>query len=276
MRLTEPICVAATDADDIVPDVSAVTQSSLTMTPLGELRYGRVPTAELADWLQACCEVGLRSELQTPRIAGLGGDGLGHSLTRMEFLVVRDLDVASLSEKENLHGEDPRVSEGRIVAYAEFTYHPAEQVSTQQEDSKPSGEASGSEWKSLQPPAWVHRELYEHWNNTVEAALRKQFGGLHCFEVRGLSTLSPSYLRKGIASKLLSWILPWADRLNVPVVLAATPPGYPLYLKHGFVPVGANRGAIECDMEDWGGSGIHRHILMVKRPEKKAAGELKQ
>lgn len=77
MRLTEPISLSLDDADAIVPDMAAITQSSLTMTPLGELRYGTVPEDELTVWLRACYKVGLPGELKTPRITSVDKDGLG-------------------------------------------------------------------------------------------------------------------------------------------------------------------------------------------------------
>jgi GNAT superfamily N-acetyltransferase len=249
-----------------VADMAAIEQSSLTMTPLGELRYGKVPALELKTWLEACYQVELRADLKTPRITGFDVDEFGQDVTRTEFLVIRDLDLKSLGALRDDSGSER--TNGRIVAYAEFRYHPPGQASVEKQEPQASTEASDPDWRSLQPPSSVHRVLREHWNNVVEAALAAQFGGMNCFEVRSLSTLSPSHLRKGIASKLLSWLLPWADRLKVPVVLAATPPGYPLYLKHGFVEVGSNEGAIECDMARWGGSGIHRHVLMMRWPNK--------
>ena len=269
MRLTDPVRLSLEDAGAIVPDMAAITQSSLTMTPLGELRYGSVPEHELSPWLQACYEVGLPGELKMPRIAGFDHDGLGPGVIRMEYLVVRDLDLKPSDGTHGGKGDHHEPSPGRIVAHAEFKYHPPEDSKPEEQTTQPTEATSGLDsWKFLQPPQSVHNDLRKYWDNVVETAIEKEFGGMHCFEVRGLSTLSPSHLRRGIASNLLIWIFPWADRLNVPVVLAATPPGYPLYLKHGFVPVGSNGGAIECNMADWGGSGVHRHVLMIRRPAK--------
>lgn len=268
MKLSETIHLSAEDADNVVMDVAAVMQSSFTMTPLGALRYGSVPEAELSTWLQACCRAEVPHELNYPRITGLDNDSLGPDVTRLEFLAIRDLEMESLDAMREVQENDAHIPDGRIVAYAEFKYHPLEELKPKKQESQTPKDTTAAQWKSLEPPAAVHRELHEHWNNVVETALENQFGGMHCFEVRSLATLSPSHLRKGIASRLLTWIFPWADRLNVPVVLAATPPGYPLYLKHGFVPIGENDGAVECNMADWGGTGIHRHVLMVRQPGK--------
>lgn len=277
MRLTEPIHLSAVDLETIGPEMAAINQSTLTMTPLGELRYSAVPPDEAQRWLESCCRADLRDELSYPRITDLDTDGLGPDVIRFEHLVIRDLDLEPLhsyhagqaSSASHDPGRDSRPA-GRIVAYAEFKYHPLnKEKQTDEHGARDSDkEPPASVEPSMEIPTSAHRELHEYWNNAVEAALDFQFSHLHCFEVRGLATLSPSHLRKGIASKLLPWIFPWADRLNVPVVLAATPPGYPLYLRHGFVELGGRDGVVECDMAEWGGSGIHRHILMTRSPSK--------
>ncbi|EXJ58402.1 hypothetical protein A1O7_05827 [Cladophialophora yegresii CBS 114405] len=257
--------------------MAAIALSSLTMTPLGKLRYGSTPEAELYSWLQACYRSELAAALNPPRIAEFDHDGLGPNVKRMEYLIVRDLDLDPLNHEKNpghAKADDVRLEArgGRIVAYAEFVYHPrAEDAQSEATDTDGTATPGGSKDEVAvppPPPPSVHGELCKYWDDLVETALQSQFGGMHCFEVRGLSTLAPSHLRKGIASRLLGWIFPWAERLHVPVVLAATPPGYPLYLKHGFVPVGPNGGVVECDMARWGGSGIHRHVLMIRWPEK--------
>lgn len=265
MQLTDPSPLSLEDAEAIVPDMAAITQSSLTMTPLGELRYGSVPEDELSTWLQACYRVGLPGELKTPRISGFDNDDFGPNVVRMEYLVIRDLDLEPLNSTHTANKGGVQASPGRIVAYAEFKYHPQKHLDEAQIAETAGATSDSDDWKLLQPPPSVHNELRKAWDNIVEAATEKEFGAMHCIEVRGLSTLSPSHLRKGIASRLLGWISPWADRLGVPVVLAATPPGYPLYLKHGFVRTGSD---IECNMADWGGSGVHRHILMTRWPMK--------
>ena len=278
MRLTDPLSLSPSDIPSAVADMAAIAQSSLTMTPLGELRYGTVPAAELTTWLEECYAEELPADLAFPRISGFEDGEAGPDVTCSECLVVRDLDMVSLGEKHGGTGDGDGLDEpagfGRIVAYAEFKYHPPALQDAQNPDPGPSKEPSESKSHispiqlplSIQP---LERALHTHWNNTVEVALAAQFSFLRCFEVRGLSTLSPSHLRHGIASKLLRWIFPLADRWKIPVVLAATPPGYPLYLKYGFVPVGPNGGVIECDMKEWGGRGVHRHVLMVRWPSGK-------
>ncbi|KAH0837081.1 hypothetical protein AYO21_04541 [Fonsecaea monophora] len=309
MHLTDPIHLSLEDADNVVPDIARIKHSSLTATPLGQLRYGDVPAEEAREWLEACTRVELLSELKYPRIVGLECDGLGRHVPRMEHLVIRDLDLDLDLPQPTAQGDVVSDAGGVVVAFAEFQYHPLP-GQEQEHRIKPSVSKSTTETQSRveipsltssssQPPTNVdtevvklpssaHRALHKHWDQTVEAALSATFGGMHCFEVRGIGTLSPTHLRKGIASRLLAWIFPWADRLDVPVVLAATPAGYPFYIRHGFVEVGdhhrgegddeastkgtrGTRPFIECDMAEWGGIGIHRHVLMIRWP-KHAAG----
>ena len=91
----------------------------------------------------------------------------------------------------------------------------------------------------------------------------------------------------------MEWVFGPADRDNVPVVLAGSPVGVRVYRKMGFVEVGGktkekdedgdgegegvegkgerwpgeNEGTIRVDLSEWGGEGIHRHLLMVRWPE---------
>ncbi|KIW91650.1 uncharacterized protein Z519_07618 [Cladophialophora bantiana CBS 173.52] len=282
MQLTDPLSLSLHDADGIVSDLASIRQSYLTTTPLGQLRYGAVPAAEARKWLESCVRLELNSELATyPRITGFDTDGRGQNVSRMEHLVVRDLDLEPLVVDQTLQSdEEARPSPGRVVAFAEFQYHPHPHSSNEPgaDDARPAQSseqedpASAKTKTKTEPPIDLppsaHRALHEHWDKAVEAALSAQFGGMHCFEVRGIATLSPSHLRRGIASKLLCWIFPWADRLGVPVVLAATPPGYPFYLRHGFVEVddGGPRTFVQCNMAEWGGEGVHRHVLMIRWP----------
>ena len=94
-------------------------------------------------------------------------------------------------------------------------------------------------------------------------------------------TLSPSHLRKGIAKRMMGWIGERADRDMLPVVLAGSPAGVPLYRAVGFEEVGGrdpewkgeerwsgeNEGVVRVDLEEWGGKGVHRHSLMVRFPQ---------
>ena len=265
MRLTGPLRLSLEGVETAVLEIAAIAQSSLTMTPLGEIRYGKILPDEARKWLQSCAKADMQAESRYPRIAEFHSDGLGSGVTRFEHLVVRDLDLEPLDALDGAGSHAHQ--DGRIVSHAAFSYHPPNELKQEKSQIQEATTTPIIHATPIELPATGHRELHTYWNNKVEAALDSQFSHLHCFEVRELATLSPSHLRRGIASQLLRWIFPWADKLNVPVVLAATPPGYPLYLRHGFVEVGGDSGIVECNMADWGGIGIHRHILMIRFPQ---------
>ena len=70
----------------------------------------------------------------------------------------------------------------------------------------------------------------------------------------------------------MSWIFPRADREGRICFLCASPVGYGLYRKLGFEEVGGPGSIVEVDRSEWGGSGVHRHIAMVRYPVGWAAG----
>ena len=42
--------------------------------------------------------------------------------------------------------------------------------------------------------------------------------------------------------------------------------GYGLYKKLGFEEVGGAGSVVEIDRSEWGGTGVHRHVAMVRFP----------
>lgn len=245
-------------------EIAAIVQSTVATSPLRILRYGAIPPDEFLAWLTRGIRADLEEEATHPRIRWIDSKIGDRNVVRCESLVIKDHDLKSLQVP---NGTQSNEDIGRIVAHAAFLYHPpgvnhAQSVEGQQKVEKDPNPL----------PASGHRELQEHFNKAVETALEAQFGGMHCFEVRELNVLAPDYWRKGIASKLLNWIIAKADKKNIPIVLAATPPGYPLYLKHGFVDVEGENRIVECDMSKWGRTGIHRHVLMIREPKSKSTG----
>jgi GNAT superfamily N-acetyltransferase len=255
MRLTAPIRLARGDIENAAPDLAAVRHSTLSMTPKDKLTYGAASDDEMRTWLEACYKLGLREEMRNPRLSSIDTDGHGAEVIRMEFLVVCDEDQQSLSK---------HASNGRVVAYAELKYHPPK--GHRLEKKLDHGESTAVDWKQLEPPTGVNLALRATWDKTLDEAIEAAFGDLHRLEIRALATLSPSHLRKGIATSMLHWIYPWADRFGVPIVLASTPPGYPMYLKEGFEELPHPTGSIECDLAQYGGEGVHRHVLMIRQP----------
>ncbi|KIV89560.1 hypothetical protein PV10_06950 [Exophiala mesophila] len=265
MHLSDIILLSQEDTERATTDIAAIVQSFSLTSPLGALRYGRIPLAELKQWITKGVRADLEHESQYPRITQLGTDEFGLNIERYESLVIEDLDLQPLSSPVD---QQLAPNHGQIVAHASFLYHPSNEKrqSSDKIGKEPAISSEANQTNDL--PSSGHGELHRYWNQAVETALESEFGDLHCFEVRELSVLAPSHWRKGIASTLLTWIFPFADRIGVPVVLAATPAGYPLYLKHGFVQVSGKNGIVECDMAQWGGSGIHRHVLMSRAPAK--------
>ena len=79
-------------------------------------------------------------------------------------------------------------------------------------------------------------------------------------------SILPSHAGKGLAKALVSWIFPRADREGRICFLCASPMGYGLYRKLGFEEVGGPGSIVEVDRSEWGRSGVHRHIAMVRYP----------
>jgi hypothetical protein len=104
----------------------------------------------------------------------------------------------------------------------------------------------------------------------------------------GVLACKTNYSRLGAGSALLRWGLALADEVGVAARLEASPPGYPLYLRHGFEPIAAQDleltrrwGAIQKPGDNWGqenavevlgplAGGHHRTVFML-RPAKGAA-----
>lgn len=264
MQLSGILYLWNDDLDTASREIAAIVQSSVATSPLRTLRYGAIPPDEFRAWLEKGILADLDDEAKYPRIRWIDSKIGDRNVVRWENLIIKDHDLKSLNVTE---GAKSKQDTGRIVAHAAFMYHPL--------GENPTGSEEGQQIADKEPnplPASGHRELQEYFNKAVETALKAQFGGMHCFEVRELNVLAPDYWRKGIASTLLNWIIPKADKKKIPVVLAATPDGYPLYLKHGFVEVEGKNRIVECDMTKWGGTGIHKHVLMIRNPKSAGTG----
>lgn len=246
------------DLDTASLEIATIVQSSMASSPLRTLRYGAIPPDEFLSWLTRGIRGDLEAQKKYPRIRWFDSKIGNPNVVRWEDIVIKDNDLESLVVS---NGPAAELSRGRIVAHAAFMYHPSGSDVTSTE-----GGHHGTDQEPNPLPLSGNRQLQEYFNAKVESALKAEFAGMHCFEVRELNVLAPDYWRKGIASRLLNWIIPKADKKNIPIVLAATPLGYPLYLKHGFVEVESENRIVECDMSEWGGAGIHRHVLMIRQP----------
>jgi GNAT superfamily N-acetyltransferase len=83
--------------------------------------------------------------------------------------------------------------------------------------------------------------------------------------LEGISTL-PSHSGKSLAKALMGWAFPRADREGRICFLCASLIEYRLYRKLGFEEVGGPGTIVEIDRSEWGGSGVHTHISIVRYP----------
>jgi len=88
-------------------------------------------------------------------------------------------------------------------------------------------------------------------------------GEKECYMLTALHTLD-THLRKGIASKLVQWIFPFADERRREVFLVASPIGGHVYLKNGYEVVEGEDSVIRIPLEGWGGrvGAIHEMLAM--------------
>ena len=298
MRLSAPqhlLPHSWTDAD--VEDIARISQSVSLSSSIAELRYGAVPEEEVRAYFRA----GVEAELEewswkgTIRQADSGRDqegslrgnvreaqNNGNGTDRYEALVVRDLDWQRRHDQRQSPPDDETDTEGTIVAFCALRYNAARDPTAR---GQPSTSHDGGPSHPPFPPSG-NAPLHAHFNTIVERALDLTFRthpGLPTYEVLELCTLSPGYLRKGIAKGLVEWVFGYADREGVPVVLAGSPMGVGLYRKVGFVEIGGREeevgkegeeerwpgeqeGTIRVDLSEWGGEGVHRHTLMVRWP----------
>ena len=72
----------------------------------------------------------------------------------------------------------------------------------------------------------------------------------------------PSYQRQGLGSLMLVPCLEAADKVGAKTYIEASLAGLPLYLKHGWEPVGAT----VVDMTPHGGHGVVEHKTLMRAP----------
>ncbi|KAG4437108.1 hypothetical protein IFR05_007406 [Cadophora sp. M221] len=77
-----------------------------------------------------------------------------------------------------------------------------------------------------------------------------------------LATLA-THQRRGIGAQLVKYGLEKADREGMVCYLSAAPMGVAVYRKLGFEEV----GRMEIPLKEFGGSGTHAHVAMVRKPK---------
>ncbi|KAL2070411.1 hypothetical protein VTL71DRAFT_13437 [Oculimacula yallundae] len=83
-----------------------------------------------------------------------------------------------------------------------------------------------------------------------------------CYVLEQLAT-ALSHQRRGIGAQLVKYGLEKADREGMICYLSGAPMGVPVYRKLGFEEV----GKIEIPLEEFGSSGTHIHVAMVRHPK---------
>lgn len=271
MHLTPPISLdpanAHIDAYDLAHSVISIPDSS----QLVSLRWGKVSDPDMIKYLTAVYTFQIQIDAKIPRISAVQEDGKGNAIERREHLAIRDLDLLPcLVEQNPDHFKDnPEAAKvGRIVAHADFRFRPKGwdwhdvKHEYQQANGMPVGHGS------IPKPPGSNTELIEMFDNKVEELLDYHCKGQNCYELVNIST-NASHLRKGLAKQLVMWLFPFCDRQQLDYKLLASPMGRGLYKRCGFVEEGVGEnGAVEVDMGDWGGDGIHQHIYMVRHPER--------
>lgn len=84
------------------------------------------------------------------------------------------------------------------------------------------------------------------------------------FSVLQILATLPSYQRRGIGAQLLAPGLAAADEANAKTYIEATAIGLPLYLRHGWKPVGELR--IDLDSFGYEGMGVRVQKLLIREP----------
>jgi hypothetical protein len=261
MRLSQPISLSSPVTQADVLDIANVRKSTLGSSELAVLRFGKISPTETLPWIIKSTGLELVEEFKRPRI--VSRDRQGPGVVCEEHLVVRDLDLPQTHHDEPTDATNEHTQEGTIVAHAQWIYSPL--VVAPESETSPSTEGTHP---ANPPPSGANIELIKHFGQLIDAAINEMKKDISCYELRNISTAA-SHLRKGIAKQLTLWIVPYADRDNLPVILAASPLGYNLYRSCGFEDATDEKGeSLLCsiDMEKWGGSGMHHHRLMVRWP----------
>jgi len=267
MRLTPPLALISSYTAEDIYGIARISQSVLFSNELAELRYSKTTPEEQIQWLIHETKHELQEAFRRYRPAISAIDHLGKDVDRFEYLVIRDLDLAPLVPDGQPSKQDGS-HRGRIVGHAAWSYYAGKDTASDENQSQPS--------IGPVPPASANVELVHLLNDKVNDMVKFHTSGKRCYVLDDIATL-PSHQRKGIASQLVQWIFPFADRDALPVIFASSPMGCPLYKACGFREIGGERAAAEVDTGNWGGSGsIHRHIMMIRYPKGDNGEEVKE
>lgn len=236
-------------------DLAHLVASTIDSSEIGILRWQGVPLDDIISYTADKFEKEILALETTPAISAEKFDGLGDGIDRAENLIVRDLDLPCVDGSTD--------NGGRIVAHIEYIYCPIGWWSRNQ--FKPTNDAK------LDPRLrGGNQALYDHFISEIYRISELHTTGQAFYMVTACHTLT-SHLRKGIASTLVRWIYPFADALNRPIFLTASPLGKHVYEKNGYVSVEGDDGSVDFRLEEWGGTegAIHTLIAMRREPLRK-------
>jgi hypothetical protein len=268
MHLTLPTPLDIKNVTLDAYDLGRMVMSIPNASQLATLRWGAVSNADMLAYLVSTTPGKLSADAQIPRIGAANEDGKGSGIERREHLVIRDLDLLPYRVEEypdEYDNESPARLLGRIVAHADYRFRPK---GWDWRDPKHPNPQVNGEPIGIPKPAGANVELIELFDEKVEELLDHHCRGQDCYELVNLAT-NVSHLRKGLAKHLVTWLFRFCDEQQLDYKLMASPMGRGLYKGCGFLEEGqGDKAAVEIDMAEWGGEGIHQHFYMVRHPEK--------
>jgi GNAT superfamily N-acetyltransferase len=271
MHLTPPIPLDFNNVTLDAFDLARIRMTFPNSSPFDTLRWGSVSDSDMLTYLLKRTSDALSIDATFPRIGAAQDDKKGQAIERREHLVIRDLDLLPRrveEHPEDYDAESPARKLGRIVTHAEYRFRPKGWNWRDPTHNHP--HANGEPVDVATPPG-ANAELIELFNERVKELLDYHCKGGDCYELVEIAT-HPSHLRKGLAKQLVTWLFRFCDEDHLDYKLMASPMGKGLYKSCGFVEDGkGDKGAVEIDMAEWGGEGIHRHVHMARHPEKLAS-----
>ncbi|KAI9875480.1 MAG: hypothetical protein M1830_008422 [Pleopsidium flavum] len=139
------------------------------------------------------------------------------------------------------------IETGQIISFAQWFLYP---------------ERSEEEWNQSKVFPFPSDANVEAGNAIIAGIIRARNEIMKGQAYAYLATLvtHPSHRGRGAASQLLQWGISQANTLHIPAYLEASPSGFPLYKKHGFVQL----NSLNIDLSPWGNPIGRQTICMLK------------
>ena len=237
-------------------DLAHLRATTIDSSEIGILAWGNVPLPQFISYTAETYEKSIRNDLKTAAISAEPTDGLGCNIDRSEHLVIRDLDLSPVEPSNNVNRGQ---GQGRIVAHVEYVFCPPDWFSRNHHTPANPDEP-------VDPRiAAMNQALMDHFHEEIYRVSEVHVGGQECYMLLGIHTLA-THLRRGIASELIRWIIPYANAKRRSIFLVSSPVGVHVYRKNGFEGVGGDAESIEIPLEDWGGpKGVVHHLVAMRR-----------